>query len=168
MLGLDPIRDRGEYAALHEILAGSEKGRAAIGDLEVLLSSDNPDTRQLGLRAANLGVSDWPIWSRGRGRSLVEELEEPTSRCLVIDLGSLDTINEQRLISEAVLSTLWRNRSRRQPCLIVIDEAHNVCPAPTGRRSDGARHELCITDRSRRPEVRALPVDLDAAPHEGA
>ena len=23
---------------------------------------------------------------------------------------------------------LWRNRARRQPCLIVIDEAHNVCP----------------------------------------
>jgi uncharacterized protein len=54
---------------------------------------------------------------------------EPTSRCLVIDLGSLDTINEQRLISEAVLSTLWRNRSQRQPCLVVIDEAHNVCPS---------------------------------------
>ena len=94
-----------------------------------MLSSDDLDTRQLGLRAANLGVLDWPIWSRGRGRSLVEELEEPTSRCLVVDLGSLDTINEQRLISEAVLSTLWRNRSRRQPCLIVIDEAHNVCPS---------------------------------------
>ena len=56
VLGLDPIRDRGEYAALHGILAGSEKGRAAVGDLEALLSSDNPDTRQLGLRAANLGV----------------------------------------------------------------------------------------------------------------
>ena len=32
-------------------------------------------------------------------------------------------------IRKPVLSTLWRNRSRRQPCLIVIDEAHNVCPA---------------------------------------
>ena len=96
---------------------------------EALLSSDNPETRRLGLRAANLGVFDWSIWSRGRGRSLVKELEEPTSRCLVIDLGSLNTINEQRLISETVLSTLWRNRSRRQPCLIVIDEAHNVCPS---------------------------------------
>ena len=30
------------------------------------------------------------------------------------------------------LATLWRNRARRQPCLVVIDEAHNVCPsAPT-------------------------------------
>jgi uncharacterized protein len=128
VLGLDPIRDREEYAALSGLLAAGEKGRALISGIDALLSSDNPDTRRLGLRAANLGVLDWSIWSRGRGRSLVEELEEPTSRCLVIDLGSLDTINEQRLISETVLATLWRNRSRRQPCLIVIDEAHNVCP----------------------------------------
>jgi hypothetical protein len=129
VLGLDPIRDREEYAALAGILAGSEEGRALITGPEYLLSSNNPDTRRLGLRAANLGVFDWSIWSRGHGPSLVNELVEPTSRCLVIDLGSLDTINEQRLVSETVLSTLWRNRSHRQPCLIVIDEAHNVCPS---------------------------------------
>ena len=79
-----------------------------------------------------ISVFSRAIWSQGRGRSLVDELEEPTSRCLVVDLGSLDTIHEQRLISETVLSTLWRNRSRRQPCLIVIDEAHNVCPRQPG------------------------------------
>ena len=32
-------------------------------------------------------------------------------------------------MSAAVLGTLWRRRSERQPVLIVIDEAHNVCPA---------------------------------------
>jgi uncharacterized protein len=128
VFGLDPIRDREEYAALAGILAASEKGRSLISGPDALLSSDNPDIRRLGLRAANLGVLKWSIWSRGQGRSLVDELTEPTSRCLVVDLGSLDTLNEQRLISETVLSTLWRNRSRRQPCLIVIDEAHNVCP----------------------------------------
>jgi uncharacterized protein len=129
VLGLDPIRDREEYAALSGILVAGEKGRPLISGLDALLSSDNPDVRQLGLRAANLGVLDWSIWSGGQGRSLVQELEQPTARCLVVDLGSLDTINEQRLISETVLSTLWRNRSRREPCLIVIDEAHNVCPS---------------------------------------
>ena len=94
VLGLDPIRDREEYAALSGILAGSEEGRAVISGPEALLSSDNPETRRLGLRAANLGVFDWSIWSRGSRRSLVKELEEPTSRCMVIDLGSLNTINE--------------------------------------------------------------------------
>jgi hypothetical protein len=129
LLGLDPVRDREEYAALAGILAAGRKGQALISGLEALMSSDNPDVRQLGLRAANLGVLNWSIWSSGQGRSLVEELEEPTSRCLVVDLGSLDTVTEQRLIAETVLSTLWRNRSRREPCLVVIDEAHNVCPA---------------------------------------
>ncbi len=104
-----------------------------ISGLDALVSSDNPDIRRLGVRAANLGVLHWSIWSGGQGRSLVDELEEPTSRCLVIDLGSLDSHDEQRLISETVLSTLWRIRARRQPCLIVIDEAHNVCP---GQPSD--------------------------------
>jgi uncharacterized protein len=132
VFGLDPIRDREEYAALSGILAASEKGRSVISSPDALLSSENPDMRRLGLRAANLGVLKWAIWSQGRGRSLVDELQEPTSRCLVVDLGSLDTIQEQRLISETVLSTLWRDRSQRQPCLVVIDEAHNVCPRQPG------------------------------------
>ena len=129
VLGLDPIKDREEHAALSGLLAAGQKGRALISGLDALLQSDNPDVRQLGLRAANLGVLNWSIWSGGQGRSLVDELEEPTSRCLVVDLGSLDSITEQRVISETVLSTLWRNRADRQPCLIVIDEAHNVCPS---------------------------------------
>lgn len=129
VFGLDPIRDREEYAALSGILAASEKGRPVISGLDALASSDNLDIRRLGMRAANLGVLGWSIWSGGQVRSLVDELESPTARCLVIDLGSLGTRAEQRLISETVLSTLWRNRSSRQPCLIVIDEAHNVCPA---------------------------------------
>jgi hypothetical protein len=60
ILALDPIRDREEYAALSGILAGSEEGRALITGPESLLASNNPDTRRLGLRAANLGVSTGP------------------------------------------------------------------------------------------------------------
>ena len=32
------------------------------------------------------------------------------------------------MIAESVLETLWRHRRDRKPVLIVIDEAHNVCP----------------------------------------
>lgn len=129
VLGIDPITDREEHAALSALLAAGHDDRPLITGLDALVSSDDPDVRRLGLRAANLGVIDWSIWSGGRGRSLVQELQEPTSRCLVVDLGSLDSIEEQRLVSETVLSTLWRDRSRREPCLVVIDEAHNVCPS---------------------------------------
>ncbi len=132
LLGLDPIKDREEHAALSALLAAGDRDRPLISGLDALVSSDNPDVRQLGLRAANLGVMGWSIWSGGQGRSLVEELQEPTSRCLVVDLGSLDTIAEQRLITESVLSTLWAGRSRREPCLVVMDEAHNICPRTPG------------------------------------
>ena len=47
---------------------------------------------------------------------------------LVVDLGWLDTLEEKALTSELVLSTLWNRRTDRRPVLIVIDEAHNVCP----------------------------------------
>jgi hypothetical protein len=57
VFGLNPIRDRKEYAALSGLLAASRKGRAVVSGPDALLSSENPDTRRLGLRAANPGVS---------------------------------------------------------------------------------------------------------------
>jgi DNA helicase HerA-like ATPase len=48
---------------------------------------------------------------------------------VVADLGSLATREEQAVASEALLAGLWRRRGEREPILIVIDEAHNVCPA---------------------------------------
>jgi DNA helicase HerA-like ATPase len=57
------------------------------------------------------------------------EATDASVRCLVVDLGSLETREEQALAAEAVLSRLWERRADRAPMLIVIDEAHNVCPA---------------------------------------
>jgi DNA helicase HerA-like ATPase len=59
----------------------------------------------------------------------VDELRRPTARCTVVDLGSLATPQEQRVVAQAVLSTLWEARLDRSPCLVVVDEAHNICPA---------------------------------------
>ena len=118
-LQLDPIRDREEYAALAALL--EEVRPDAIADLA------NIDPA-LARRARNLGVHAWGVWARGAASSL-DALEDPGSRCTVIDLGSLPTREEQALVAEAVLERLWSLRARRQPVLIVIDEAHNVCPA---------------------------------------
>jgi uncharacterized protein len=128
MLQLDPVHDREEYAALSELLEHDEGGRPLIGSISELLTSELPGARQLGLRAANLGVFDWSIWERGSGGSLHGRLLDDDWRCLVVDLGSLDTPEEQAVIAESVLDTLWRHRRDRRPVLIVIDEAHNVCP----------------------------------------
>ena len=47
---------------------------------------------------------------------------------VVVDIGSLATREEQALVAESVLGHLWERRTRREPVLLVIDEAHNVCP----------------------------------------
>ena len=59
---------------------------------------------------------------------MLEALDETGPRCLVVDLGSLPTREEQALAAAAVLGRLWSRRQRRTPVLVVIDEAHNVCP----------------------------------------
>jgi DNA helicase HerA-like ATPase len=128
LLDLDPIRDREEYALVTELLRHQEDGKPLIARPDQLLKAETPAARQLGLRAMNLGVLNWRIWAPDMP-SLVDELRHPTSRCTVVDLGSLATPQEQRLVAEAVLTTLWESRLSRTPCLLVIDEAHNICPA---------------------------------------
>ena len=49
-----------------------------------------------------------------------------------MDLGSLPTREEQAVAAGAVLERLWRRRAQREPVAIVIDEAHNICPAEPG------------------------------------
>jgi uncharacterized protein len=124
LLRLDPIEDREEYATLARLLAGSDP--QALGSLS---ESDSPDERRLGLRMSNLGVDRFAVWARREPGSVLDALHDQDIRCLVIDLGSLPTREEQSLVAGTVLGSLWRRRQERKPVLIVIDEAHNVCPA---------------------------------------
>jgi hypothetical protein len=121
LLHLDPIADREEYAALARIIAEHPPGTnlADIGGDEALA---------LAMRARNLGVDQWRVWSRTSGLSVVDDLERGDARCLVVDLGSLDSREEQAVVSGTVLRWLWNARARREPVLVVVDEAHNVCP----------------------------------------
>ena len=124
LLRLDPIADREEYAAL--VAALDEWQPSTLLDL---LEAGGVDERRLVGRAKNLGVLDWHVWSRGAEGSILRDATDPSVRCLVVDLGSLGTREEQALVAEAVLERLWERRAGRLPVLIVIDEAHNVCPA---------------------------------------
>src|SRR5215213_9651070 len=124
VLRLDPIDDREEYAEFAAFLAA---GRPPA--VEAMLSSSSPGTRRLGTRARNLGIEDWGVWAADQPGSTLDVLQDPGTRGVVVDLGSLATREEQALAAEAVLGELWRRREERAPVLIVIDEAHNVCPA---------------------------------------
>ena len=94
-----------------------------------LAESGGEAERRLLARAKNLGVLDWGVWARGAVGSILRDATDRNVRCLVVDLGSLGTREEQALVAEAVLGRLWERRADRSPVLIVIDEAHNVCPA---------------------------------------
>ncbi|HYI98927.1 MAG TPA: ATP-binding protein [Thermoleophilaceae bacterium] len=125
LLRLDPVADRGEYADLLALVEDED-----VTSLEDLARSP---AEALKLRAHNLGVDRWGIWPGPEGASLPEELEDDDSaRCTVVDLGSLPTREEQAVVAGAVLERLWRQRARRRPVAIVIDEAHNICPAEPG------------------------------------
>jgi DNA helicase HerA-like ATPase len=123
-LRLDPIADREEYATLAAMLARQDPPT-----IEALTGSDLPEAARLGLRIKNLGVDRYSVWAHGESGSVLDAVHDQSVRCVVIDLGSLPTREEQSLVAAAVLGDLWRRRQEREPVLIVIDEAHNVCPA---------------------------------------
>ena len=125
LLRLDPLADREEYAELAALV--EDESIRSLADLE------HAESDALKLRARNLGVDRWSIWPGPEGASLAVELEDATGpRCVVVDLGSLATLGERALTAGAVLERLWRRRATREPIAIVIDEAHNVCPAEPG------------------------------------
>jgi DNA helicase HerA-like ATPase len=127
LLQLDPVADREEYAELAAALA-----RDRPQSLAELAAVDRPDARRLRLRIGNLGVEDWGVWAREDAGSVLGALDDPDVRCLIVDLGSLPTREEQALVAEAVLRGLWDRRLERRPVLAVLDEAHNVCPVVPG------------------------------------
>jgi uncharacterized protein len=124
VLRLDPVDDREEHAALDEIL--ETEGPPSI---DALVAADREDARRLGMRARNLGVDRFGVWAGSDAGTTVDVAAGSEGRGVVVDLGSLATRAEQALAATAVLDALWRRRERLEPVLIVIDEAHNVCPA---------------------------------------
>ncbi len=124
LLRLDPLTEREEYGEMLDLI--EDESIRGIDELP-------PDRgSSLRLRMRNLGVGDFGIWPRSDLASppVLDELVDPEGpRCLVVDLGSLGGREEASLVAGAVLERLWATRTRRAPIAIVIDEAHNVCPA---------------------------------------
>ena len=113
VLRLDPIADRDEYAALAEALESSQFGVARSIRETVDLMWANPDPlHSLGIRARNLGIDDWQVWSSGDADALGDLVAPGGPRCVVVDLGSLPRHGEQAAAAEATLAALWRRRGR--------------------------------------------------------
>lgn len=129
-LRLDPIRDADEFHVFRELENefGPQDGDAMVAALK---ASPLPERQRLLRRIENLGVLNWDTWARGAAG--VESVVESRPDATVLDLGGFPHQDEASTVALAVLDRLWAQRETRKPLLIVIDEAHNLCPPePTG------------------------------------
>ena len=131
VLRLDPIADRGEYSELVSLLETWVDAGATIS-LEQLLAGGGSEAGALGERLRNLGVN--------RGESGPAMTRAPSWR---------RSLRGRRGVSSSTSGRCRRSRRRRsyprrcwrlsgviartvQPTLVVVDEAHNVCPSEPG------------------------------------
>jgi DNA helicase HerA-like ATPase len=126
VLQLDPLADRAEFNALLGIEDQLRTSRT-VEAVNELLGSDDADLRFLAQRIENLGILTWDVWA-GEDESLLEGVE-PRPRAAVIDLGGFDHPRESLVVALELLDSLWGRRQEHQPVLLVIDEAHNICPS---------------------------------------
>ena len=127
VLGLDPLVDAEEYDALHGIVDAMPDREYSLRDVRSRLDPAVDGARRLGLRIDNLGAADWSVWAGPDDAPIMDQL--PVGwRGAVIDLGELPHPRERSAIVASILAGLWELRHLREPILLVIDEAHNVCP----------------------------------------
>lgn len=131
VLRIDPLKDREEYHALRTTIERLGRSRFSLADILAAATAHlSDDSLKLARRIANLGVADWDVWAEADEPS-VADVDESSGdlRALVFDVGGFETAEEKSLIATATMGTFWAWRERRQPVLIVVDEAHNVCAA---------------------------------------
>jgi DNA helicase HerA-like ATPase len=128
VLRLDPVADREEFSAFQRLATSLSPRAYSPNDLlDLAARGHSSDERDLRLRIDNLGVAGWDIWADADEPSVVDRLG--VWRAIVFDMCGLDRQAEKAIVSTAILEHFWNTRQQRHPVLIVIDEAHNVCPA---------------------------------------
>jgi hypothetical protein len=129
VLQLDPLVDRGEYNQFLHLAA--ESGPQDIDQVVEDLRQGGIHGQALAQRIENLGMPDWAVWA-GDLRSAAEAVDGG-ARATVLDLSGFGTPQEPLAVCLDLVEDLWSRRERRTPTLIVLDEAHNICPAePAG------------------------------------
>ncbi|MCO5223777.1 MAG: ATP-binding protein [Thermomicrobiales bacterium] len=143
-LRLDPLIDRDEFDAFWRMVDGLGDRPYLLRDVQEASASDlSVATRQVLLRISNLGVGDWGVWASEGEQSLPDFLDSDW-RSVVMDVSRFERPIERSVIALATLRHFWANRESRNPVLLVIDEAHNVCPRDPVDPIQAAATELAI------------------------
>lgn len=135
VLGLDPIEDAEETDVARLIIEGFGNDPFTPADIRRRAQElEGTAARRLALRIGNLGLDRMEIWADADNPPAMQHLGDDW-RAAVVDLGSLTSPAERSIVSAALVLALWRRRAAREPVLLVIDEAHNLCPQhPMGRQ----------------------------------
>ena len=127
VLRLDPLTNRAEYNAFLHLMAELRRMEIGeIGEIAARLQDGDPDARALGQRIENLGVLGWTAWAQDQPSAA--ETIAGGARATVMDLSGFGDPQEPLAVALDVVEALWEQRRSRTPTLIVIDEAHNLCP----------------------------------------
>ena len=131
LMQLDPIADREEYNALLHALRNAPAGGFASVEAatEAFRASGDAVLELIRMRVENLGVDEMTAWSLRSARSVGELWAQDRPRALIADTSGFDDRRERIAVTVAVLEQLWADRKQRRPLLLVVDEAHDVCPA---------------------------------------
>ena len=129
VLQIDPLSDLEEYSSLRSTVERLGRAAYSLADIRDAAAADlSTEGRRLALRISNLGVAGWDLWAERDEPSLADAIgSQGTWRALVLDVGGFSNAAEKSLIASGMLEHLWNERERRQPILIVADEAHNIC-----------------------------------------
>ncbi len=131
LLQLDPIVDRMEYnALLHGLRQIPREGVERVETaLEAFRVAGDEMLDQIRLRVENLGVDRMAAWALRSARTISEVWAGDEPRAVIADTSGFEAQRERTAVAVAVLEQLWADRKRRRPLLLVVDEAHDVCPA---------------------------------------
>jgi hypothetical protein len=144
VLQLNPLEAREEYHAFSQIAGSLQNERYSLPEVQAAAAGMlSEQARQINLRISNLGSSGWEIWG-GPDEQTVEDALAGDWRALVLDIGAFGTAQEKSVVAMATLGYFWRHRDDRRPVLIVIDEAHTVCPGDATDNLVARAADYCV------------------------
>ena len=142
-LRLDPVDDADEVEALLDITAALPVPYDPAEVAAAASASDLPAAHRLAVRIRALGIADWQLWQPNPDLPALGDLWRAGTG-LIVDTGSVADPAERSAIATAVLSGVWASRFQRTPTLVVLDEAHHICPAETRDPIQAVATELAV------------------------
>jgi Helicase HerA, central domain len=151
VLRLDLVADSAEVEALLDAASSLQAPYDPLDVAAAATATGSEAGRRLAARIRALGIVDWDIWQRDPAQRVLGDLAR-TGEGIVVDTGSIPDPAERSAVAAAVLTGIWGQRAARIPTLVVLDEAHHICPAePTDPiQAVATEHAVLIAGEGRK------------------